>query len=212
MPSKNIYYVGTGGYANYSTLAEIPASILAAGDTTIAMGPGTYDPLTNAVLNNVSFVGQGVHDEIVINGNFTIANTSTGIITFENLTLAGTGTASAVTGAVQKLGIGSCPIFVRHCTITSGALGIVHHGTSAQAGTTKQVEVEYTDARATDRAIYANANIAVSFSALNNITANAYFTYGAGGVAIIGGANVTASTSTGSNVGNMTETIIAFIS
>ncbi len=119
MPSKNIYYVGTGGYANYSTLAEIPASILAAGDTTIAMGPGTYDPLTAAVLNNVSFVGQGVHDEIVINGNFTIANTSTGIITFENLTLVGTGASNGFTGAIQKLGIGSCPIFIRHCTIAT---------------------------------------------------------------------------------------------
>ena len=86
MPSKNIYYVGTGGYANYATLAEIPASILAAGDVTIAMGPGTYDPLTNAVLNNVSFIGQGSSEEIVINGNFTIANTSTGPNTFENLT------------------------------------------------------------------------------------------------------------------------------
>lgn len=212
MPSKNIYYVGTGGYANYSTLAEIPSYILAAGDTTIAMGPGTYDPLTAAVLNNVSFIGQGSSEEIVINGNFTIANTSTGTITFENLTLAGTGTASAVTGAIQKLGIGSCPILVKHCIITSGALGVVHHGTSAQCGTTKQVELEYVIARATDRAIYANANVAVSFSALNNITSNAYFTYGAGGVAIIGGANVTASTSLGSNVGNMTENIIAFIS
>jgi hypothetical protein len=211
MPSKNIYYVGTGGYANYATLAEIPASILAAGDATIAIGPGTYDPLTNAVLNNVSFIGQGCHDEIIINGNFTIANTSTGINSFENLTLAGTGTASAVTGAIQKLGIGSCPIFIRHCTITSTALGVVHHGTSAQAGITKQVEIEYSDARATDRAIYANANVSVSFSALNTI-ANAYFTYGAGGVAIIGGANVTASTSAGSNVGNMTETIVALIS
>jgi hypothetical protein len=176
------------------------------------MGPGTYDPLTAAVLNNVSFVGQGVHDEIVINGNFTIANTSTGINSFENLTLVGTGASNGFTGAIQKLGIGSCPIFIRHCTITSSALGVVHHGTSAQGGITKQVEMEYTDARATDRAIYANANIAVSFSALNNITANAYFTYGAGGVAIVGGANVTASTSTGSNVGNMTETVIAFIS
>jgi hypothetical protein len=212
MPSKNIYYVGTGGYANYATLAEIPASILAAGDTTIAIGPGTYDPLTNAVLNNVSFIGQGCHDEIIINGNFTIANTSTGINSFENLTLVGTGASNGFTGAIQKLGIGSCPLFVRHCTITSTAFGIVHHGTSAQAGITKQIEIEYSDARATDRAMYANANVAVSFSALNNITANAYFTYGAGGVAIIGGANVTASTSTGSNVGNMTETVIAFIS
>jgi hypothetical protein len=212
MPSKNIYYVGTGGYANYATLAEIPASILAAGDTTIAIGPGTYDPLTNAVLNNVSFIGQGCHDEIIINGNFTIANTSTGINSFENLTLVGTGASNGFTGAIQKLGIGSCPLFVRHCTITSTAFGIVHHGTSAQAGITKQIEIEYSDARVTDRAMYANANVAVSFSALNNITANAYFTYGAGGVAIIGGANVTASTSTGSNVGNMTETVIAFIS
>lgn len=211
MPSKNIYYVGTGGYANYSTLAEIPASILAAGDTTIAIGPGTYDPLTDAVLNNVSFIGQGCSDEIVISGNFTIANTSTGINSFENLTLTGTGASNGFTGAIQKLGIGSCPISVRHCTINSTAFGVVTHATSAQAGVTKQIEMEYCDARGTDRAMYANANVAVSFSALNT-GSNAYFTYGAGGVAIIGGANVIASTSGGSNVGNMTETVIAFIS
>tara|TARA_R110002153_G_scaffold3244_13_gene15864 strand:+ start:19640 stop:20275 length:636 start_codon:yes stop_codon:yes gene_type:complete len=211
MASKNTYYVGSGGFSNYAQLTDIPSDILAAGDTTIIVGPGTYTPLTDAVLNDISFVGQGNRDEIVVSGNMTIANTSTGVTRFENLTLTGTGTASAVTGAVTKLGLASAPLHFRRCTINSTALGVVHHATSAFATTTKQVVMDHCDATGTNRAIYSNANVAVNFSALNTV-ANAYHTYGAGGVAIVGGPTVRASTGGAANVGNSTETIIALLS
>jgi hypothetical protein len=211
MASKNIYYVGTGGFANYATLSEIPSYILAAGDTTIAIGPGTYSPLTDAVLNNVSFVGQGHRDEIVISDNFTIANTSSGCICFENITLTGTGASNAVTGAIVKLGATSTPLHFNRCVINSTTLGVVNHAESAFAGVAKQIVIAYSDTTGTDRTMYSNANVAVSFSALNTV-ANAYHTYGAGGVAIIGGPTVIASTSAGSNAGNSTEVVTALIS
>lgn len=211
MASKNTYYVGTGGFANYATLTEIPADILAAGDTTIAIGPGTYAPLTNAVLNNVSFVGQGSRDEIVITDNFTIANTSVGPINFESLTITGSGASNAVTGAVVKLGAAATSLYFNRCAINSTSVGVVSHTESTFAGVAKQIVLDYCDLTGTDRAMYSNANVAVSFSALNTV-ANAYHTYGAGGVAVIGGPTVIASTSAGSNAGNSTEVVTALIS
>ena len=211
MASKNTYYVGSGGSSNYPDLTDIPSDILAAGDTTIVVTPGTYSPLTNAVLNDIGFVGVGNRDEIVIDGNMTIANTSSGTITFENLTLTGTGASSAITGAVTKLGAASTPLHFRRCKIESTAVGIISHAESTFATTTKQIVLHDVDATGTDRATYSNANVDISFSALNTV-ANAYHTYGAGGVAVIGGPTVRASTSGGSNVGNSTETVVALIS
>jgi hypothetical protein len=210
MTSKNTYRVGTDGTANYSSLTDIPSSVLAQGDNTILVYPGTYAAPTNAVWTDVALVGIGDREEIVISGGMTIANTSVGPLTFENLTFVG---ANAVTTSdavcVTKLGAASAPLHFRNCTFTNAEHAIRHQATLALATTIPQVVVSYSDASGVDQAIVANANVGINWSAMN-ASANAYFTPGGGaGTPVV---TVRASTSGGSNTGNTAETVLALIS
>jgi hypothetical protein len=208
--SKNTYRVGTDGTANYRNLSDIPSSVLSQGDNTILVFPGTYTAPTNVVLNDVAFVGVGDREEIVISGAMTIANTSTGTATFDNLTFLG---ANAVTTSdsvcVSKLGAASTPLHFRNCAFSNAEHAVRHHSTLAFATTTQQVVMTYCDASAVDQAIVANANVGVNWSAMN-AAANAYFTPGGGAGAPT--VTVRASTSAGSNTGNTVETVLALIS
>lgn len=208
----NTYRIGKDGTANYPTLLEIPSFVLAQGGNTFLVYPGTYTAPTNAVWNDVALVGIGDREEIVINGNMTIANTSTGSQNFENITFIG---ANAVTTSdavcISKLGAASGPLNFRNCTFSNAEHAVRHHATGAFATTIRQVEMTYCDASAVDQAIVANANVGVNWSALNT-SANAYFQAGTGGGAVALTVTVRASTSGGSNTGNNTETVLALIS
>ncbi len=208
--SKNTYRVGTDGTANYSSLNAIPSDILSQGDNTILLYPGTYTAPTNAVWNDVAIVGVGDREEIVITGAMTVANTSTGTISFENISFLG---ANAVTTSdsvcVSKLGAASAPLHFRNCTFSNAEHAVRHHSTLAFATTTQQVVLNYCDASAVDQAVVANANVGINWSAMN-AGSNAYFTPGGGaGVPVV---TVRASTSAGSNTGNTVETVLALIS
>ena len=210
MTGKITYRVGSDGSANYPTLASIPAEILSQGETTFMLFPGTYDAPTNAIYNDVAFIGQGDPRKIIINGGITIANTSTGITAFENLSIVG---ANAVAGSasacITKIGAASTPIQVRRVLFSNADFAISHNSELTFATTTRQVTMDYCDASGVDRAIRANANVAISFSALN-VSANAYFTPGGGaGVPLV---TVRASTSAGGNTGNTTKTVLASVS
>lgn len=207
--SKNTYRVGTDGTANYATLTEIPTSILLQGDNTILVYPGSYTALTDAVLTDLSIIGVGSPTEVVISGDTTIANTSSGTITFENLTF--TGSNAAVTSgsvAVSKLGLSETQLRFKNCIFNGAEYAIAHHGVS---GTTDQIVLDYCDAQSVDKTLIANANVGINFSALNS-SANAYFTPGTGGGTAAMGPTVRASTSGGSNTGLNTETVLALIS
>jgi hypothetical protein len=210
MTSKNTYRVGTDGNANYSSLSAIPSSVLAQGDNTILVYPGTYSAPTNAVWNDVALVGVGDREEIVISGDMTIANTSTGIITFENITFSGSNAAAnADAVCVTKLGAASAPLLFRNCTFTNAEHAVRHQATLAQVTTTRQVVLESCDASGVDQAIVANANVGVSWSVLNT-SANAYFASGGGaGTPTI---TVLASTSGGANAGGTAKTVLSLIS
>ena len=95
MTGKNTYRIGQDGTANYPDLVSIPSDVLTQSNTTFLVYPGTYAALTNAVLTDTSFVGVGDRDEITINGNFTVANTSSVALLFENLSLVGSNAAAA---------------------------------------------------------------------------------------------------------------------
>jgi hypothetical protein len=69
--------------------------------------------------------------------------------------------------------------------------------------------MNYSDASGVDKAVKANANVGINFSALNT-TSNAYFTPGGG--AGTPAVTVRASTSGGSNTGLTTKTILALVS
>jgi hypothetical protein len=208
--SKNTYRVGTDGVANYETLADVDSYVLAQGNNTILLYPGTYTVPANSVWNDVAVIGIGDREEIVINGPVTLANTSSGTTVFENITFQG---SNAVTTSdsvcVSKLGAASAPIHFRNCTFANAEHAVRHHATLAFATTVRQVEMTNCDASAVDQAIVANANVGVSWSALN-AGANAYFTSGGGaGTPTI---TVRASTSGGANVGATLKTVLALIS
>lgn len=207
--SKNTYRVGTDGVANYETLADVESYVLAQGNNTILLYPGTYTVPANSVWNDVALIGVGDREEIVINGAVTLANTSTGAI-FENITFVG---PNAVTNSdsvcVSKLGAASAPLTFRNCTFSNAEHAVRHHATLAFATTTRQVDMQYCDASAVDQAIVANANVAVSYSALN-AGANSYFASGGGaGLPTI---TVRASTSAGGNAASTVKTVLALIS
>jgi hypothetical protein len=212
MTSKNTYRVGTDGLANYATLAEIPSTILVQGNNTVLLYPGTYTAPTNAVYSDLAIVGVGDREEIVINGGMTIANTSTGTVTFENITFVGAD-ASATGGAacVTKLGAASTQLHFRNVTFSNAEHAVSHNGERAFATTVPQVILDYCDASGVDQALVANSNVRVNWSALNT-SANAYFQPGTGGGDPVLTVTVRASTSGGANTGNNTETVLALIS
>jgi hypothetical protein len=212
MASKNTYRVGTDGTANYASLADIPSSVLAQGDNTVLLYPGTYTAPTNAVYADLAIVGVGDREEIVISGNMTVANTSSGTITFENLTMTGSN-PSATGGAacVTKLGAASTKLHFKHVTFSNAEHAVAHNGERAFATTTPQVVLDFCDATGVDQAVVANANVNVNYCALNT-SSNAYFQPGTGGGDPALTVTVRASTSGGSNTGNNTETVLALIS
>lgn len=212
MSSKNIYRVGTDGSANYSNFSEIPSYVLGQGDNTFLVYPGTYDAPTAAIWSDVALVGMGDREEVVISGDMTIANTATGTLSFENLTFVGSNAdATSGTACITKLGAASTPLHFNRCSFSNAEHAIAHNGELAFATTTPQVVLDFCDASGVDQAVVANANVSISYSALNT-SSNAYFQPGTGG----GNADLTvtvrASTSGGSNTGNNTETVIALIS
>lgn len=212
MAGKNVYKVGSYGDANFSDLASIPSELLTQGDTSFIIYPGTYTAPTNVQLDDVAFIGLGDREEIVISGAMTIANTSANSAVFENLTFTGANAVAASGSAcVTKLGAASMPLTFNRVVFGNADYAVIHNAERAFATTTRQLAVNYSDATGVDKAVMANANVSINFSALNT-TANAYFTPGTGGGNPAVTVTVRASTSGGSNTGNCTKTVLALVS
>jgi hypothetical protein len=210
MAGKNTYRIGEDGTANFPNLASIPSDILTQGDTTFLVYPGTYTALTNAVITDASFVGVGDRDEIIISGTFTVANTSSVALLFDNITLQGPNAAVASGSAcVNKLGAASLPIKFERVAFTNADTAVIHNGELSFATNVRQVTLNYSDVSNVDKAVKANANVAINFCALNT-SSNAYFTAlgGTGTPAVL----VRASTSGGSNTGATLKTVLALVS
>lgn len=211
MAGKNTYRIGTDGSANFASLAAIPPELLTQQDTTFLIYPGTYAALTNAVLDDAAFIGLGDREEIVINGAFTIANTSANTTVFENITLVGpNATATSGSACVTKLGAASAPLRFRNVVFSNADFAVNHNGEGAFALLSKQVQIDNSDLSGVDRAVRANANTTVNFSIMNT-SSNAYFTPN-GGAGLIPNILVRASTSGGANTGNSTKTVLALVS
>jgi hypothetical protein len=210
MAGNNTYRIGEDGSANYPNLVSIPTDILTQSNTTFLVYPGSYTAPTNAVIVDASFVGVGDRDEIIINGTFTIANTSSVALLFENLSMVGpNAVAGSGSACVSKFGAASLPIKFERVLFSNADTAVIHSGELSFATTTRQVTMNYSDASGVDKAVRANANVGINFCSLN-LSANAYFTPGGGtGIPAV---TVRASTSAGSNTGNTTKTVLALVS
>lgn len=104
MPEKLTYKISSIGMenANYLDLTEVAAGTLETEDT-ILLYPGSYtDPGANSTrFQNVSIVGVGRRDNIVING-FTIPAAFAGEISFKNVAFASPGVSIGNTAATVK--------------------------------------------------------------------------------------------------------------
>jgi hypothetical protein len=207
--TKNTYIVGSHGTANYPNLTSIDDYVLTQGDNTFLVYPGTYDAPTNANWVDAAFIGVGDREEIVISGDTTIANTSSGTITFKNMTMSGSSAVYAdAKSCITKLGAASTPLEFDNVVFNNAKHAVSHNGEPAFATTIIQVLMNLCDASATDESIVANSNVGISYSKLNTV-ANAYCTAGTGGNIL--SVNVLASTSGGSNAANAIETVQALI-
>ena len=199
-----------------ASITDIPSSALTQGGNEVHMYPGTYTAPTGVVASDYAYVGMGDADEVIISGDMSFADGSTGSIVFKNITFQGSSAAAAGgTSCVSKLGNTAVTLKFENCVFTNSDIGVnqLANLTSHAAAGTNGVEMWWCDASGVDRAIVSNANSEINFSALNT-GSNAYYTVGN---STLNGdpahtVTVRASTSGGSNSGNMTETVLALIS
>jgi hypothetical protein len=205
---------GTNGYP--AAINDIDSWALTQGGNEVHMYPGTYTAPTGVVASDFAYIGMGDADEIIINGDMSFADGSTGSIVFKNITFQGSSaTAAGGTSCVSKLGNTAVTLKFENCIFTNSDIGVnqLANLTSHAAAGTNGVEMWWCDATGVDRAVVSNANSEINFSALNT-GSNAYYTVGN---STLNGdpahtVTVRASTSGGSNSGNMTETVLALIS
>ena len=146
----------------------------------------------------------------------SFADGSTGQITFKNITFNGSSaTAAGGTSCVSKLGNTAVTLKFENCIFKNSDIGVNQLANVQQhaAAGTNGIEMWWCDATAVDKAIVSNANAEINYCALNT-GSNAYYTVGN---STLNGdpahtVTVRASTSGGSNSGNMTETVLALIS
>ena len=209
-----VYNIG-GPNSNFADLNAIDSTTLTQGDNTIQIYPGTYTAPLGMVGTNVSFKGMGDRDAVIIEANsalgMTIGNTSSGSITFENLTIKGqddvvTGNPAGANTGITKLGAASTPLVFRNVKFINCEHAVTHNAERAFATTTTQVEMHYCQADV-DKAIQSNSNVHATYTLFG---ANAYHTALSGShqtqviKTLLCGPNT-------ANVGNSTETIQATI-
>ena len=205
---------GTDGFP--AAISDIPTAALTQGGNEVHMYAGTYTAPTGVVASDYAYIGVGDAEEIIISGDMTIADGSTGQITFKNITFQGAADTTATGAAcITKEGNTAVTLKFENCIFTNNDFGVNQQANliSHAAAGTNGVEMWWCDASGVDRAIVSNANAEINFSALNT-SSNTYYLVGN---STLNGApahtvTVRASTSGGSNAGNMTETVLALIS
>jgi len=210
----NVYYIG-GADGNFADLNSIDSATLSQGNNVFMVNPGSYTAPTDFTGTDVSFKGIGDRDDVIILGSsavgFSIANTYSGAISFENLTIQGqdsvaTGDPAGSNTAITKLGASAAPMKFRNVKFTGAVHAANSHAELAFATTTNQIEMHYCLAEV-DKALVSNANIFATYSVFG---ANAYHTAGSGGDPALTVKTLLCGPNT-ANVGNSTESIVATI-
>ena len=205
---------GTDGFPNLIT--DIPSAALTQGGNEVHMYPGSYTAPTGVVATDYAYVGMGDVDNVIVDGDMTIADGSSGTITFRNIHFRGSTAASnGGKACVTKLGNTAVKLHFVNCKFSNNEHGInqLANLTSTAATGDAGLVVEYSDMSGVDQSIVSNCNTEISFSQLS-ISSNTY--YKVGNDTLNGDpahtVTVRASTSGGSNAGNMTETVLGLIS
>ena len=206
------------GFDGFGTIiTDIPSAALTQGGNEVHMYPGSYTAPTDVVATNYAYVGIGDRDDIIIDGDMTISDSSSGTITFKNLHFRGSAAASnGGKSCIAKSGNTAVKLHFINCKFSNAEHGInqAANMTSVAATADAGLVVEYCDMSEVNQAIVSNCNTEISFSQMS-ASANAYYTVGNSTLnGSPGGHIVTvrASTSGGANAGNMTETVLGLIS
>lgn len=203
------YSIG-GPNSNFKDLASIDTTTLEQENVSFLVYPGEYAGLTDATLKDVSFRGIGHQDEIIINGPFTVANTSTGTISFSNMRFKGAAAgATANNFCIEKLGIGPTNLHFHSCVFFNAESAVRSHTTPALGTTSKVVKMEYCHATSLNTGIHMNANIEASHTSFP--TGKQYCVPLSGAVEAITTATVRLCAG-GANVGLMVESVEGAIS
>ena len=221
MSEKQIYYVSDKmtQFSNFSNLHEVPDEVYSRGNSTIMIYPGEYvSPFTGdgaKKLNNITFIGVGPKQDVIIHGPVNIAANSTGTFHFENLTIKGENASSTGDKAcIHKLGIANAGhIYCKAMKMSNCEHGVkIDTAIATQAAFTngQALHARMCEWNGVDQAIKSNANVHIEYSKMN-ASSNAYFTHNGTGSPSLH-VKVLASHSGGSNTGNNTETIQALIS
>jgi len=184
--------------AQFKSVADIPSAMLK-DEYTIQLFPGAYSAITvNGT--DLTFEGVGPKDKVVVTG-FNIGNTSTGNVTFTNMTIESTAAAQETINAGIEVAPEDATVKVicRDVVFATANIGVKNHGTGT-------VLLDRCDASGVDKAVAANAAMTFTFCEL---TPNAY---GESNNAQIQACTVTSCYGSGSNGDITTETIIAAIS
>jgi len=203
---------GIDSYPN--SISDIPSAALTQGGNEVHMYPGSYAAPTGVVATDYSYVGMGDVDAVIVDGDMEFSDSSSGTITFKNIHFRGSNavTTSGVS-CVTKFGNSAVELHFINCKFSNAEHGVNQQANLTSVGTGLGVRMEYCDASGVDQAIVSNSNSEVSFSQLN-ISSNSY--YQVGNSTLNGDpkhrVTVRASTSGGSNAGNMTETVLGLIS
>ncbi len=194
------------------SINDIHDAALTQGGNEVHLYPGVYTANTGLVASDFAFIGMGDKEEIIINGDMTVANGSSGSVTFKNIHFLGS-TASSTGGkaCVTKAGAAACELIFYDCKFSNNEHAVSHNGERAFVTTGRNITMWHCDAKGVDQALVSNANVEVNYSALNT-AANAYMQPGTGGGNPVVTCTVRASTAGAANSGNMTETVIALIS
>ena len=114
---------GTDGFP--AAINDIPSAALTQGGNEVHMYPGTYTAPTDVVASDYAYIGQGDAEEIIINGDMSFADGSTGQITFKNITFNGSSaTAAGGTSCVSKLGNTAVTLKFENCIFKNSDIGV----------------------------------------------------------------------------------------
>ena len=196
-----VYGVGTDGRADYTTLADIPSNLLNREGVVFELYAGEHEAPNGAWNTTSTFVGLGSRDEVVIVANkaklanvdgvttsaaalalretvaqdnavISISNSTSGTVTFENLTIRGivnTSNSDGHTGITKEGSSKDAVITLRNVVVANVDVGVRYEGineAASQANCVNIIDSTILDVQTSAVLVNAPAYIATSRTGL----------------------------------------------